>query len=210
MAQARQVVNNKTHGNQTKKGDVLMQTDFFDQRENAADEPETPRLRPTTVTRPRVFIYDGQTFEDPGPEYSVQDVLAHLAQTYPELASGTWHSRTLPDSTEEITFVKVTGEKGSQANFFDQPADGSPLLSGPIVQPAKRLFLYDGQVFDDPGPEYGVQDVLNFLAQTYPELANGTWHSRTLPDGTEEITFVKVTGEKGGHALVEPGQRRQR
>lgn len=197
-----------------------MQTDFFDLRDSAADEPETPRLRPTTMTRPRVFIYDGQTFEDPGPEFSVQDVLDHLAQTYPELANATWHSRTLPDApgsappgalpgVEEITFVKVTGEKGSQANFFDQPTDGPPLLSGPIGQAAKRLFLYDGQVFDDPGSEYSTQDVLNFLAQTYPELASGTWHSRTLPDGTEEITFVKVTGEKGGHVLG-PGQRRQR
>ena len=41
------------------------------------------------------------------------------------------------------------------------------------------------------------KDVLAFLAQTYPELENGTWHSRVLPDGSEEITFVKVTGEKG-------------
>ena len=103
-----------------------------------------------------------------------------------------------------------------QTNFFDlcDPAADRP--DGPGDQAsaaAKRIFIYDGQVFDDPGPEYSVQDVLNFLAQTYPELANGTWHSRTLPDGApggvEEITFVKVTGEKGGHVLG-PEQRRQR
>jgi PRTRC genetic system protein C len=76
-----------------------------------------------------------------------------------------------------------------QSDFFNQPdASGKP---------AKRLFKYDGQYYEDPGLEYSVQDILNFLAQTYPELASGTWSSRTLPDGTEEITFVKVTGEKG-------------
>lgn len=154
---------------------------------------------PAKLAARRVFLYDGQQFEDPGPEYTTQDVLNALAQTYPALANGTWTSRTLPDGVEEITFVKVTGEKGNQADFFEgQDQAEPPLLPGPTAQkPAKRVFLYDGQVFEDPGPEYTTQDVLNFLAQTYPALANGTWTSRTLPDGTEEITFVKVTGEKG-------------
>ncbi|MBE7556816.1 MAG: hypothetical protein HS126_37715 [Anaerolineales bacterium] len=37
-----------------------------------------------------------------------------------------------------------------------------------------------------------------FLAQTYRELEERAWNSRLMPDDTEEITFVKVTGEKGG------------
>lgn len=85
-----------------------------------------------------------------------------------------------------------------QTNFFEQNESKqqhqTPLLTGPV----KRVFVYDGQYFEDPGSEYQVQDVLNFLAETYPELERGTWSSRTLPDGSEEITFVKVTGEKGG------------
>ena len=36
------------------------------------------------------------------------------------------------------------------------------------------------------------EDVLNFLATTYPELGNGTWTSRSLPDGGEEITFLTM------------------
>jgi hypothetical protein len=35
-------------------------------------------------------------------------------------------------------------------------------------------------------------------------VGNGTWTSRTLPDGAEEITFVKVTGEKGNGNAVTP------
>lgn len=173
-----------------------MQSNFFEPQESDKPAPEAYPT-PERPARKRVFLYDNQIFEDPGPEYSVQDVLNFLAQTYPELGNGTWTSRTLPDDTEEITFVKVTGEKGNQVSLFDLPPD-RPLLPGPVGQPTRRVFLYDNQLFEDPGPEYSNQDVLNFLAQTYPELGNGTWTSRTLPDGTEEITFVKVTGEKGG------------
>ena len=84
-----------------------------------------------------------------------------------------------------------------QADFFSQQNSEVQLLPAGSERPNKRVFLYDGQVFDDPGPEYGIKEVLEALAGTYPELANGTWTSRVLPDGAEEITFVKVTGEKG-------------
>ena len=91
----------------------------------------------------------------------------------------------------------------TQTNFFDtQGQDQPPLLSAGT--PRQRIFIYDGQIFSDPGAEHTTRDVLNFLAQDYPELANATWSSRTLPDGTEEITFVKVAGEKG--ADITPGQ----
>jgi PRTRC genetic system protein C len=188
-----------------------MQTEFFDQPQGT--DPDQP-ANPTGQPPKRVFLYDGQVFEDPGPGYSIRDVLEALATTYPELETGTWHRRTLPDGTDEITFVKVTGEKGSQdesegeqANFFDPATTGPPLLPGPTTPATKRIFLYDGQIFEDPGPEYTVRDVLDFLARTYPELENGTWHRRTLPDGTEEITFVKVTGEKGSQPpALRPGR----
>jgi PRTRC genetic system protein C len=91
-----------------------------------------------------------------------------------------------------------------QSDFFSrqQPSEtGSEqviiLNEAATNKPKKRVFVYDGQYFEDPGPEYTIEDVLNFLAQTYPELENGAWHSRRMPDDTEEITFVKVTGEKG-------------
>ena len=94
-----------------------------------------------------------------------------------------------------------------QSNFFNpsQPENDGPTMYQAPDRPASgRIFLYDNQVFEDPGAEYSTQDVLNFLAQTYPELGNGTWTSRTLPDGAEEITFVKVTGEKGNGNTVTP------
>jgi PRTRC genetic system protein C len=171
---------------------------------NLFDPPQRPLLPgPVNQLIRRVFLYDNQLFEDPGREYSTQDVLNFLAQTYPELGNGTWTSRMLPDGSEEITFVKITGEKGSQVSLFDLPPE-RPLLPGPVSRLTNRVFLYDNQHFEDPGPEYSVQDVLNFLATTYPELGNGTWTSRSLPDGSQEITFVKVTGEKGSGNTVTP------
>jgi len=94
-----------------------------------------------------------------------------------------------------------------QSNFFEPQESDKPaaeVYQTPDRSARKRVFLYDNQLFEDPGPEYSVQDVLNFLAQTYPELGNGTWTSRTLPDDTEEITFVKVTGEKGSGSTITP------
>ena len=92
-----------------------------------------------------------------------------------------------------------------QNDFFSshQPSqtEAEPviILNEPAArQPKKRVFVYDGQYFEDPGPEYTIEDVLRFLASTYPELENGAWNSRLMPDGAEEITFIKVTGEKGG------------
>jgi len=89
-----------------------------------------------------------------------------------------------------------------QNDFFSSQPGPEPvvILNEPKSSPPKkRVFVYDGQYFEDPGPEYSIEDVLGFLASTYPELdaERGTWHSRPMPDGTEEITFVKVTGEKG-------------
>lgn len=81
----------------------------------------------------------------------------------------------------------------SQQGFFDESPNG-PLTATKVK---RRVFVYDNQRFEDPGAEYSTQDVLRFLAETYPELTTATWHSRTLPDGVEEITFVKVTGDKG-------------
>lgn len=61
--------------------------------------------------RPRRFYYDNQEFDDPGPDYTIRDVLAYLAQTYPELANGSW-IKTPVGEYDAYTFYKVTGEKG--------------------------------------------------------------------------------------------------
>lgn len=93
----------------------------------------------------------------------------------------------------------------NQTSFFDeQNSDRRPLLieGAATAPPTQRTFVYDGQYFSDPGAEYSIEDVLRFLAQDYPELENGSYSSRMLPDGTQEITFVKVAGEKGADEIT--------
>jgi PRTRC genetic system protein C len=94
-----------------------------------------------------------------------------------------------------------------QSDFFSlhQPSTQEPVIvvsESTTRKPKQRVFVYDGQDFEDPGPQYSIEDVLRFLAQTYPELEDGAWNSRLMPDETEEITFVKVTGEKGGEVTA--------
>jgi PRTRC genetic system protein C len=128
-----------------------------------------------------------------------------LAQTYPELAQATWTETPQADGSVLIEFVKVAGEKGQQSSFFDEQASGFPPRQQqpsqssppPTNGPVQRIFIVNGQVWGDPGPEYTITQIRDSFAQTYPELSQATWTSRLMPDGTEEITFVKVSGEKG-------------
>ncbi len=62
----------------------------------------------------RVFKYAGQTFEDPGPDYSIEEIKQHLVGTYPEVAQSTVEEKTLDDGTLEVTFVKRAGTKGAR------------------------------------------------------------------------------------------------
>ena len=113
---------------------------------------------------------------------STQDIIFH-----PDFSDNTPRLPPPPPPPDDYS------SPSAQGDFFDNAA-APPRLDTPH---RKRSFLYDGTYFEDPGPEYSAQDVLNFLAQSYPELEQGSWHSRNLPDGSEEITFVKVAGEKG-------------
>jgi len=63
---------------------------------------------------PRVFKYNDQVFQDPGEEWSVEDIKKSLAQTFPEIAQATVNEKTLDDGTVEVTFVKRSGTKGMQ------------------------------------------------------------------------------------------------
>lgn len=61
----------------------------------------------------RVFMYDGQEVaQDPGPEYSIDDVREALAQYFPELAQATHTSEDREDGTVAVTFAKRAGTKG--------------------------------------------------------------------------------------------------
>ncbi len=63
-----------------------------------------------------------------------------------------------------------------------------------------RIFKYNGQSYADPNTEtvtYTVEEIQKQLAGVFPEIAQASVEKKTLPDGTEEITFVKKAGTKG-------------
>lgn len=61
----------------------------------------------------RIFIYGDHRFDDPGAEYTVEQIQQHLVQYFPELAHATTEEKTLPDGMVEITFRKQVARKGS-------------------------------------------------------------------------------------------------
>ncbi len=60
----------------------------------------------------RIFKYNGQTYQDPGEQYTVDEIKQHLSSVYPEIAQATVETKKLEDGTEEVTFVKKAGTKG--------------------------------------------------------------------------------------------------
>lgn len=60
----------------------------------------------------RVFIYNEQRYDDPGEEFSIEDVRKVLAQTFPELATATW-TEMEKDDVVEVRFAKKVGVKGT-------------------------------------------------------------------------------------------------
>ena len=60
----------------------------------------------------RIFKYGDNTFQDPGDEFTTDDVKQSLAHTFPEIAQATVSEKTLDDGDVEITFIKRSGVKG--------------------------------------------------------------------------------------------------
>lgn len=60
-----------------------------------------------------------------------------------------------------------------------------------------RIFVYNKKRYDDPGDEFSINDVEEHLAQSFPEIADGTYTEKTLDNGDIEITFTKKVGTKG-------------
>lgn len=71
----------------------------------------------------RVFVYNENRFDDPGAEYTAEDVRAQLVTHFPELTQATATERTLNDGTVEITFAKRAGTKGGAYGPADLAAD---------------------------------------------------------------------------------------
>jgi PRTRC genetic system protein C len=74
---------------------------------------EQAQSGPRPATR-RVFVYGDHRFDDPGVQYTTEQVRLHLVQYFPELAHATVEEKTLPDGTVEVTFRKQVARKGSR------------------------------------------------------------------------------------------------
>jgi PRTRC genetic system protein C len=61
-----------------------------------------------------VFRYGQHEIPDPGPEYSPEQVCAHLTTYFPELAQAKTDEQILADGTVEITFRKQVTTKASE------------------------------------------------------------------------------------------------
>jgi PRTRC genetic system protein C len=68
---------------------------------------------PATAPARRIFFYGDHRFEDPGAEYTAEQIRAHLTAYFPELAHAATEEKTLPDGTVEIAFRKQVARKGS-------------------------------------------------------------------------------------------------
>ncbi len=68
---------------------------------------------PVDNRSPRIFKYADKSFPDPGPDYSVAQVLQHLCTFFPELGHARTEEKTLADGTREITFSKQVTRKGA-------------------------------------------------------------------------------------------------
>jgi PRTRC genetic system protein C len=67
----------------------------------------------TTAPGRRVFVYGDHRFDDPGTEYTVEQIRTHLTAYFPELAHATTEEKNPPNGTVEIIFRKQVARKGS-------------------------------------------------------------------------------------------------
>jgi len=64
---------------------------------------------------------------------------------------------------------------------------------------SKRVFKYDGKVYEDPAPDMTPEEIKKAWQPMFPELANATIEEETDDEGTLTVTFVKRAGTKGAH-----------
>jgi PRTRC genetic system protein C len=84
----------------------------------------TTQTPPTPPAR-RVFRYAGQTFADPGPDYTPEHVLQHLRQYFPELGRAAIDEEELEDGAVQFTFRKQVTHKGNGKDDPEPPDAGA-------------------------------------------------------------------------------------
>ncbi len=86
------------------------------------------------------------------------------------------------------------------------PAEAPKAEEKPKVEKPKdpRVFVYDGREFGDPDPKMTTDEVRQYYATFFPELANAevmaavARDSKTAPGTREQVTeFKRRTGTKG-------------
>lgn len=73
----------------------------------------------TEQQKMRVFKYGDQSWEDPGQEFSNEDVRQQLTTVFPELARADIVTTDLPDGRVQVEFVKRAGTKGCASRFAE-------------------------------------------------------------------------------------------
>lgn len=69
-------------------------------------------------------------------------------------------------------------------------------------KPKKRIFKYLTHIIKDPSPKLTIEQIKQALIRTFPALANSTHTTKTLKDGTVEVTFHKQSTTKGVIAQI--------
>ncbi len=87
----------------------------------------------------------------------------------------------------------------------EEPKTQPPEEKPKVEKHNPRIFVYDGREFSDPDPKMTTDEVRQYYATFFPELANAevlaavARPSKTTPPSTEQVTeFKRRTGTKGG------------
>jgi PRTRC genetic system protein C len=150
----------------------------------------------TSPTPPsRIFKYNDQTFADPGPAYTPDQIRSHLAAYFPELGQATIAERQREDGVVEITFHKQITTKGSgDATAETRRID---ILTAELVQLPVRV---------DPPLRFAVIGKLHPIAvNRQQELTPpGTLPLAMAPDKQRKQLGIAQVANLGLKLLAEP------
>jgi PRTRC genetic system protein C len=65
------------------------------------------------------------------------------------------------------------------------------------LTPLKRIFEFNGVRWDDPGPEFSVEDVRETMSLMYPDLTTAIVEGPEIVGDTAVFKFIRNVGAKG-------------
>lgn len=68
------------------------------------------------------------------------------------------------------------------------------------ISSIKRLFLYNGVQFADPGPALSLDKVKDILSAIHGELSTAALEGPVIDGDKHTYTFVRAVRDKGGRA----------